>query len=44
MNENKRDDSIRTDIKVLLDDLTKPKGSLGKLEDYAEKQIGRAHV
>lgn len=28
---------ITTDIKALLDDLTKPKGSLGKLEDYAEK-------
>lgn len=28
---------ITTDIRALLDDLTKPKGSLGKLEDYAEK-------
>ncbi len=30
-------DQIRTAIQARLDDLTKPKGSLGKLEDYAEK-------
>ena len=30
-------DSIRSAIRERLDDLTKPKGSLGKLEDYAEK-------
>jgi len=30
-------DEIRTAIQARLDDLTKPKGSLGKLEDYAEK-------
>jgi nicotinate-nucleotide--dimethylbenzimidazole phosphoribosyltransferase len=32
----KRED-VRAAIKERLDDLTKPKGSLGKLEDYAEK-------
>ncbi|HUW70946.1 MAG TPA: nicotinate-nucleotide--dimethylbenzimidazole phosphoribosyltransferase [bacterium] len=30
-------DSIRDAIRERLDDLTKPKGSLGKLEDFAEK-------
>lgn len=30
-------DDIRNAIQARLDDLTKPKGSLGKLEDYAEK-------
>jgi len=30
-------DSIRDAIRARLDDLTKPKGSLGKLEDFAEK-------
>ncbi len=30
-------DSIRHAIRARLDDLTKPKGSLGKLEDFAEK-------
>lgn len=30
-------DTVRSAIKERLDDLTKPKGSLGKLEDYAEK-------
>lgn len=30
-------DQIRAEAKALLDDLTKPKGSLGKLEDYAER-------
>jgi nicotinate-nucleotide--dimethylbenzimidazole phosphoribosyltransferase len=31
------DTAIRQAIQARLDDLTKPKGSLGKLEDYAEK-------
>ena len=31
------DTEIRQAIKTRLDDLTKPKGSLGKLEDYAER-------
>lgn len=35
MNSSEKD--LRKAIKERLDDLTKPKGSLGKLEDYAEK-------
>lgn len=30
-------EKARAEAKALLDDLTKPKGSLGKLEDYAER-------
>lgn len=30
-------EKVRAEAKALLDDLTKPKGSLGRLEDYAER-------
>lgn len=33
-------DTILADMTALLDDLTKPKGSLGKLEDYALRMAG----
>jgi nicotinate-nucleotide--dimethylbenzimidazole phosphoribosyltransferase len=37
MTHTRTDPEIRQAIQARLDDLTKPKGSLGKLEDYAEK-------
>ena len=36
-NDPVRDSAIRQAIQARLNDLTKPKGSLGRLEDYAEK-------
>ena len=37
MTHTRTDPEIRQAIQARLDDLTKPKGSLGKLEEYAEK-------